>query len=79
MRGKERIYKVLWKEPGNGPEASWETASNISEILKPEYHMKRTLKGTLNKNGRNERWRKAVNISQIECCIYIKLTRKKIY
>ena len=64
IRGKERIYKVLWKEPGDGPKTTCEPASNISDILKQEYHMNRTLKGTLQRDGRNERWHKAANIAE---------------
>ena len=53
MRGKEVIYKMLLKEPGNGPKTTWQPASNKSDILKREYHMNRTLKSARRKALRN--------------------------
>ena len=46
LRSKDRMYKVIWKEPGECPKTTWEPASNIPGISKREYHMNRTLKGT---------------------------------
>ena len=52
MRGKENIYKDLWKEHGNGPKPGW-SQPVTSEIIKWEYQMQRTLNGTLRQKSTN--------------------------
>ena len=54
IRGNERIYKVLWEELRNGPKMTLELGNMISEVVKQEYYMERTLSGVYQKTHGTE-------------------------
>ena len=49
-KGKEIWYKIKWKDP-KYPH-SWIQAQDVSEALKDNYHVRRTLTGRLRKRSR---------------------------
>ena len=48
--GKTKYYKVKWADPDAAQ--TWEKEDDITDILKQNYHIKRTLKGKVRKHSR---------------------------
>ena len=61
IRGKERIYSVLWEEPRNGPKMTCDLGSMIPEVVKWEYCMNTTLRGTYQKAPWKRNWKYVEN------------------
>jgi len=53
---KKRLYKVVWKDASHPP--SWIPETDVSDCLKREYHINRTMMGKPRKRDTPQRFKK---------------------